>query len=258
MVSQSERASSRLWNAAIVAYIVHVIISLPFLFVPTGKSGPEEAGSLVGAVLGALLGALLWPLFIVWIASFWRSNQTQRRKVRVFLVATVVLVALRLVSMFAIAGVRVYLARAKSAEARSTVGAISRNAAAAFERESELLGQGRTLCGSAPPVPDFVPGGRGYTPSEREGTDWNTTGWRCVDFKVMTRQYYQYTYTAGGPYKGPARGGPDPGPNGFEVAAEGDLDGDGVTSLFTQIGKVDPASGKVVLSAEIFVDKEFE
>jgi hypothetical protein len=35
-------------------------------------------------------------------------------------------------------------------------------------------------------------------------------------------------YRIGGNYKGPARGDPDPGPNGFEVSAEGDLDGDGV------------------------------
>ena len=68
----------------------------------------------------------------------------------------------------------------------------------------------------------------------------------------------QYTYSAGGPYKGPARGGPDPGSDGFEVAAEGDLDGNGVTSLLTLTGKRDAASGKMVLSPQIFVDDEHE
>ena len=33
--------------------------------------------------------------------------------------------------------------------------------------------------------------------------------------------------------------GPDPGPDGFEASAEGDIDGNGKTSLFTRVGKVD-------------------
>ena len=55
-----------------------------------------------------------------------------------------------------------------------------------------------------------------------------------------------------------ARGGPDPGPNGFEVSAEGDLNGDGVTSLFTRVGVVDPQSGTVRVAPQIFVDRELE
>jgi hypothetical protein len=70
--------------------------------------------------------------------------------------------------------------------------------------------------------------------------------------------YYQYEYRTGGPYKGPSRGGPDPGPDGFEVSAEGDLDGDGVTSLFTMTGKVDSATKSVRLATELFVADETE
>jgi len=73
----------------------------------------------------------------------------------------------------------------------------------------------------------------------------------------MQPHYYQYSYSQRGPYKGPARGGPDPGPNGFEAVAEGDLDGDGVTSLFTTTGTVD-ARGELKQSSSIFVSNEHE
>ena len=62
----------------------------------------------------------------------------------------------------------------------------------------------------------------------------------------------------GGPYKGPARGGPDPGADGFEISAEGDLDGDGVTSLFTQTGKVNEATKSVRLGTQLFIADEKE
>ena len=84
------------------------------------------------------------------------------------------------------------------------------------------------------------------------------SGWRCLKFEMTEPQYYQYTYIAGGPYKGPKRGGPDPGPNGFEIAAEGDLDGNGVTSLFTRTGVVDAQTGMVRMSKEIWSDKPNE
>jgi hypothetical protein len=161
-------------------------------------------------------------------------------------------------------GVRRYLVRAKQAEARNTLGAITRAAVAAFEREA--LGPSNSvqhqLCKSAQPVPSAVPRGKKYAPSNDPGRDWDSGdtehGWRCLKFMMTQPQYYQYTYTVGGPYKGPKRGGPDPGPNGFEIAAEGDLDGNGVTSLFTRTGVVDPQTGMVKVSPEIWVDKENE
>lgn len=161
-------------------------------------------------------------------------------------------------------GVRSYLSAAKSAEAKNTLGALTRAAVAAHEREH--LGPNNTaihkLCQSAPPVPATVPRGVKYQPSLKAGSDYDTgdalTGWRCLKFTMSVPQYYQYTYSAGGPYKGPRRGGPDPGPNGFEVAAEGDLDGDGVTSLFTRTGTISPHSGLVTISTELWSDQEKE
>jgi hypothetical protein len=52
-------------------------------------------------------------------------------------------------------------------------------------------------------------------------------------------------------------GGPDPGPNGFEAWAIGDLDGDGVTSLFTRTGKID-ASGNLNVDPTVFIHNESE
>ncbi len=43
----------------------------------------------------------------------------------------------------------------------------------------------------------------------------------------------------------------------FEVSAEGDLDGDGKTSLFTVIGQEDPVAKSIVLS-KTFVTDEYE
>jgi hypothetical protein len=158
-------------------------------------------------------------------------------------------------------GVRRYLHSAKTAEAKNTIGAITRAAVAAYERESFAGALGspvlHKLCKSAPSVPSAVPRGVKYA---SQSSDWQTgddlTGWRCLKFEMSSPQYFRYTYTQGGPYLGPARGGPDPGPDGFEVAAEGDLDGNGKTSLFTRIGKID--SGVIRLSTAIFIDHEEE
>jgi len=166
-----------------------------------------------------------------------------------------------IVGALAIYGVKRYLASSKTSEAKNTVGAISRGATAAYERES-VGHDGHRLCKSAAPVPAFVPRSKKYQPATQPGSDYDTgdreTGWRCLKFSLTQPHYYQYSYNAGGNYKGPARGGPDPGPNGFEVAAEGDLDGDGKTSLFTRIGTLDPQTGYLKIGSQIFIVDEFE
>ncbi|WP_434047761.1 MULTISPECIES: hypothetical protein [Sorangium] len=159
----------------------------------------------------------------------------------------------------AVYGVRRYLASAKTAEAKNTIGVIARSAVGAFERaassQKSVPPSSRHLCKSAAPVPAAVPRGTRYTPSSSPGQDFNqgddTSGWRCLQFNLTMRAYYQYDYRAGSGYKGPARGGPDPGKDGFEVSAEGDLDGDGTTSLFTRTGKI--VNGKLVLNPEVFI-----
>ncbi|WP_437311090.1 hypothetical protein [Sorangium sp. So ce388] len=166
----------------------------------------------------------------------------------------------------AVHGVRRYIASAKAAEAKNTVLAMARSAAGAFERAAGAAGTqksgppSRALCKSATPVPAAVPPGIRYTPSSSPGKDFNqgddASGWRCLRFGVEVPFHYQYDYRAGSGYKGPARGGPDPGKDGFEVSAEGDLDGDGETSLFTRTGKIE--NGKLVLSPQLFISNELE
>lgn len=151
-------------------------------------------------------------------------------------------------------GVRRYLQSAKSSEAKHTVGAIARAAQAAYEAP------GHRLCRSALPVPAHAPRGGKYQPATGAGKDFDSgdaaSGWKCLKFSLTQPHYYQYGYVQGGPYKGPARGGPDPGPLGFEAWAEGDLDGNGVTSLFTTTGKI--VNGKLDTSPQLFVSNELE
>lgn len=167
---------------------------------------------------------------------------------------------LGVVSALMIYGVRRYLAASKTAEAKNTIAAITRGAVAAYERDGGPTRH--RLCGSAEPVPSTVPSGQRYQPSSRPDEDFqrgdDTQGWPCLKFSLTQSHYYRYTYRQGSGYLGPPRGGPDPGPNGFEIAAEGDLDADGVTSLFTMTGQVDPTTGELVVADQIFIDAELE
>jgi hypothetical protein len=172
--------------------------------------------------------------------------------------------ALGALAALSIYGVRRYIASAKTAEAKNTIGAISRGAVAAFEREA-LAPDGSTavhaLCKSAKPVPAQVQRASKHMPSSSPGQDFETgsatEGWRCLKFTMTSPFYYQYDYRTAPPFKGPARGGPDPGPGGFEVSAEGDLDGDGKTSLFTRVGRLDAKKQLLTLS-DLFVSDEHE
>ncbi len=156
-------------------------------------------------------------------------------------------------------GLRRYLASSKTAEAKQVLSGISRGAAAAFEREN--ASGTRALCKSAVAVPSVVPKGTKYAPNPTAGNDFETgdseTGWKCLKFLMTQPHYFQYGYTMGGPYKGPAVGGPDPGKNGYEAWAIGDLDGDGVTSLFTMTGTI-TATGTLKNSPQIFITNELE
>lgn len=144
---------------------------------------------------------------------------------------------------------------AKTREARQSVGALARAAVAAFDRS-------HALCKSTKnPVPASVPvKGRKYAPQFKEGADFRTgdegTGWKCLQFMMTSPTHYRYDYRAGGDYKCVARGGVDPGPDGFEASAEGDLDGDGVTSLFCATGKV--VKGSLVVDPSVFTVDELE
>ena len=168
--------------------------------------------------------------------------------------------AIGTMSALAIYGVRRYLANAKAAEAKNTLGEIARDAVAAYEREG--AGGKHALCGSALPVPASAAAvaGRKYQASAQDGVDYQVgsdgAGWRCLRFALAQAQYYQYEYVAG-----PGRPSAiDPArtleAGEFEAIARGDLDGNGTTSLFVRGGKV-TARG-VTLSPQLYIANEFE
>jgi type IV pilus assembly protein PilA len=151
-------------------------------------------------------------------------------------------------------GVRKYLAAAKTAEAKNTVGAITRAAVAAYEYETPGSSVHR-LCKSSTYVPVKIPAGVKYQPSSAPGVDFNAgnagTGWPCLKFSITQPIYYQYSYVTG---VGTGKSGATPA--GFEASARGDLDGNGATSLFAR--GADVRNGQVVVSDQIYIENEFE
>jgi type IV pilus assembly protein PilA len=194
---------------------------------------------------------------------------SHRGRVRGFtLVELMIVVAIiGILAALAIFGVRRYVASAKTSEARNTIGAIARGAVAAYERENadnQILANGasstaaaQVLCASASAVPASAASVQGhkYQPSTADGADFNTgsptAGWKCLKFQLSQPMYYQYGYVTG---VGTGKSGATA--TGFEVSAQGDLDGNGVLSFFGR--GADVRNNQVVLSTQIFVQNEFE
>ena len=159
----------------------------------------------------------------------------------------IVVAIIGVLAALAIYGVRRYLASSKTSEAKNTIGAISRGATAAFEREttsSEAPAEGasstatnHTLCASATAVPDTIAKVKGtkYQPKTGNGTDFESgntrTGWKCLKFGLTQPHYYQYRYTKDGGAKGgdsmapeeaPTAGGGGGGTMGSMGAGDGE------------------------------------
>lgn len=187
----------------------------------------------------------------------------------------IVVAIIGVLAALAIYGVSKYLASAKTSEAKNTVGAITRAASAAYERESmnnQLLGDAATgaaathaLCTSAAFVPVNIPVNQKYQPSTVEGADYNTGsatgGWKCLGFTMSQPTYFSYGYVTG---TGSGLSGATAA--GFEASAYGDLDGDsgGVAAgtpgatVSTFARGADIRNGQIVLSTTIFVQNEAE
>lgn len=154
-------------------------------------------------------------------------QKKSRAPVWIIVIAGAVLVLVAVLGIFAalaIFGVRKYIANAKTAEARNTIGQIARDAAASYERDGKL-------CPSASsPVPATVPRGTKYqsTPTDWQADKATNAGFACLHFSMADPQYYQYDYKST--------------PSGFIVIARGDLNGDGVQSLFELQGHVSGGS----------------
>jgi hypothetical protein len=135
----------------------------------------------------------------------------------------------------AIYGVRRYLARAKSAEARNTVGQIAKDIAVAYEAETlPPTPRAKKRLASFPPVPKTVPSGVKYASTP---ADWQA--WAPIQFTMDAPQYYQYEVKA-------AKDGMS-----AEVVAHGDLDGDGKVSTFRLGLKIDPKTRDLLIEPSI-------
>ena len=164
----------------------------------------------------------------------------------------IVVAIVGVLAVLAVYGVRKYLANAKTAEARNSLGQLAKDAATAVEREkgtnailaptgtSALM---RSFCDSASEVPSTVPQANKYQSSKG---DWNTGsavgGWQCLKFSLEEPQYYAYTYF-------PNATGVNASTGGFVAQAYGDLNGDGLASTFSVSGSA--YSGSVAISPNV-------
>ena len=163
----------------------------------------------------------------------------------------IVVAIVGILSVLAIYGVRKYVANAKTAEARNSLGQIAKDAATAVEREKgsvALVAAGstsalmRAFCGSAAAVPGTIPAGQKY---QSQASDWSaggsaTAGWLCLKFSMDEPQYYSYNYTVSST---------DPNSGAFIATANGDLNGNGVYSTFSVSGSA--YSGVVGISPNV-------
>ncbi len=171
----------------------------------------------------------------------------------------IVVAIIGVLAALAIYGVRRYLANAKTAEARNSIGAINRGAVQGYERESgtgEILVAGtsgsqtiHSLCLSTLAVPAGIAtvANRKYQPNPANGLDYATPEWRCLKFELTEPQYFMYKYTTAGyglcsTLTNPCTAAVNA--SGWAVEAAGDLNGDAahLNSCFCLLGDIDAAS----------------
>jgi len=152
----------------------------------------------------------------------------------------IVVAIVGVLAVLAVYGVRKYIANAKTAEAKNSVGQMSKDALTKYEGEAMagavLLGGTTTgvlrdVCLSAKAaVPSAgIPKAQKY---QSTSADWNAdgttspaSGFSCLHFEMAGPQYYQYSYIGATTA-------------GFTAQARGDLNGDGTASYFGQEGSV--------------------
>ena len=155
----------------------------------------------------------------------------------------IVVAIVGVLAALAIYGVRRYILNSKTAEARNSLGQLAKDASSAYNREGmagdvldlkSSTGVSNRLCGKAgatvPDTKDKIKGKKYQSsPSEWSAGD-QLTGWQCLKFSMQDPQYFMYKYDETG-----TTGAKD---DNFSAIANGDLDGNGVTSVFELDGKI--------------------
>ncbi len=177
----------------------------------------------------------------------------------------IVVAIVGVLAVLAVYGVRKYIANAKTAEAKNSIGQMGKDAVAAFENEGmagTVLAENtstaviRHLCGTAsatvPPAQASIQGKK-YQSTK---SDWSNAadvagpkGFPCIHFEMTAPQYYMYNYSASGTV----------GTSGETMAAtaQGDLNGDTTLSLFELDGKIQ-ASGRLTLAPNFISSNDEE
>jgi type IV pilus assembly protein PilA len=187
----------------------------------------------------------------------------KRLKAGFTLVELMIVVAIvGVLAVLAVYGVRKYIANAKTAEAKNSLGQMGKDAVTAFEGEhmkATILAPGagvavtRKVCPSAA---NTIPQA-GL--ANVKGAKWQSTklewsplidvqtnsGFPCMKFEMTAPQYYVYNYLSDS-----VKGDDTSQGTNFSATAEGDLNGDTNASTFTMNGQVN-ADGRLLVSPSI-------
>jgi type IV pilus assembly protein PilA len=159
----------------------------------------------------------------------------------------IVVAIIGVLAALAIYGVRKYIANAKTAEARMSLGRIAKDASAAYNKENmgatvlplgSVAGLSNVLCTNSSAVPAAAGSiqGQKYQSSPVDWGGSQLAGWACLHFSMQDPQYYMYQYVS-------------PNTTTFEAKANGDLNGDGTLSTFSLLGAVQAgATGGTVVT----------
>jgi type IV pilus assembly protein PilA len=148
----------------------------------------------------------------------------------------IVIAIIGVLAALAIYGVSRYLKHSKTAEATRILGRLEGAQDAHFQLETNEADPAiyvHTFCPPAGPLPAVFPKAQKLTPLAAE---YQTPGWICLKFSATGAFFYQYTVTTNGLAAVDAS---------FTALAEGDLDGNGVTSKFKIVGVGGPAGDTV-------------